>query len=95
MFLQVPGNEDLLHFSLPGPSVVEKDTSGQLHGDRTAALCDLPFGQCRHECAHDRLIIDAVVLIEVLVLYTDHGLLEHVRYLIAVNIVRVLLRQGL
>ena len=45
LLLKIPGNKDLFHLSLPGSPVVQEDTSGELHGDRTSALRDLTLGQ--------------------------------------------------
>ena len=45
LLLKIPGNKDLFHLALPGSPVVQEDTSGELHGDRTSALRDLALGQ--------------------------------------------------
>ena len=74
--LKVPGNENFLYLSLPGSAVVKKDTSRQLHCDRTATLRDLPVNYKFLGCTNDRLVVDAPVIVIVLVLDTDDRALE-------------------
>ena len=95
LFLQIPGDKDLFHLSLPGSSVVEEDSSGQLHGDRTAALCDLPVNDKFLRRANNRLVIYAAVLIKVLVLDADHCVLEQIGDLARRQVIGVLFRKGL
>ena len=77
--LKGPGDKDLLDLSLPGSAVVEEDSPGQLHCDRTSALSDLSAKNKLSGGTNDRLIIDTVMLIIALVLYTDDRLFEKVR----------------
>ena len=93
LFLKVPGDKDLLHFALPGPSVVQKDTSGELHGDRTAALRDLPLCQRRLYGAGYGFIVDTAMFVEILVLDTDHCAFEHIGDLIESQVIGILFRQ--
>ena len=93
--LKVPGNKDLLDFSLPGSSVVEEDSPGELHRDRTAALRDLPVHREFLRCADDRLIVHASVVIKVLILDADHRFSEQIRDLRGCKIIGILLRMSL
>ena len=95
LFLQIPCNEDLLDLSLPGSAVVKEDSSGQLHRDRTAALSDLPVHSEFFRGADDSFIIYASVLVEILILDTDHRFSEQIGNLCGCKIIGILFRVSL
>ena len=74
-FLDLHGEEDLVQFADIGSLPAQEEISGDLHGDRAAALADLA---ARHEQAdggaHQPFDVHSGMLVEALVLGGDEGL---------------------
>ena len=77
--LELPGEHGLAELALVGALVADVGVLDVLLGDGRPALDDRAGLDVEDHGAHDGLVVDAVVLVEALVLDGHRGLLHHVR----------------
>ena len=77
IFFDAPGEVELHQFALVGALAKLEGIAGELLGHRAGSLRDAALAPVRYGRAEDAHVIHPVVIVETVVLGSDHGLHEH------------------